>query len=137
TDEDLSPNRKFVDNEVIQLIEANNKLRLASEDRKVNWVGDEHQEMFRKMFLHIRESETYFEHMNNGQTGFEADKAFVLDLFKIEVANFPLLYNFFEEKSIHWLDDIDLSCSMVLKTIKNFEAGSDAEILDLFKDPED
>lgn len=137
TEEDVNPNTKFIENQVIALIEASNKLRLASEERKVNWVGDENQEMFRKMFLHIRESETFFEHMNNGQTGFEADKAFVLDLFKVEIANFPLLYNFFEEKSIHWMDDIDLSCTMVLKTIKNFESGADAEILDLFKDPED
>lgn len=137
TEEDLNPNRKFVDNAVIRLIEENKKLRHVSEERKINWIGDENHEMFRKLFLHLRESEVYFEHMNSEQTGFEADKAFALDLFKVEVANFPLLYNFFEERSIHWLDDIDLSCSMVLKTIKSFEEEQDGEIMDLFKDPED
>src|SRR5690606_24472762 len=91
TEEDLNPNRKFVDNCIIQKIEENKKLQLASETNKINWIGDEKQEMFRKMFLQIRESETYFEHMNNGLTGFEADKQFVLDLFKVEIANFPLL----------------------------------------------
>ncbi|HLU87039.1 MAG TPA: transcription antitermination protein NusB [Taishania sp.] len=138
TEEDLNPNRKFVDNCIIQKIEENKKLQLASETNKINWIGDEKQEMFRKMFLQIRESETYFEHMNNGLTGFEADKQFVLDLFKVEIANFPLLYNFFEDLSIHWLDDIDLACNMVLKTIKSLEsAESELVIMDLYKDEED
>ena len=137
TAEELNPNTKFIDNKVIELIEASNKLRIASEERKVNWVGDEHQEMFKKMLIQIRDSETFFEHMNNGELGFEADKKFVMDLFKIEIANSELLYHFFEEKSIHWMDDIDLSCAMVLKTIKGFEENQTFEFMDLFKDPKD
>lgn len=137
TDEDLNPNRKFVDNKIIEILENMPELRKASEGRKVNWIGDEHQEMFRKMFLHIRESEVFDAHMNNGVEGFEEDKAFAVELFKTEIANFPLLYNFFEERDIHWLDDIDLACSMVIKTVKHFEEGDGNHIMDLFKDEED
>lgn len=138
TEEDLHPNMKFVNNSIIQKIESDKKLREISELNKVNWVGDEKQEIFRKMFLHIRESETYFEHMNNENTGFEADKQFLIDLFKIEIANFPLLYNYFEELSIHWLDDIDLACTMVLKSIKTMDAETDQLlVMDLYKDEED
>lgn len=137
SEEDLNPNRKFVDNQIIEILEGSHELRQASEHRSVNWLGDDRHELFRKMFLHIRESETYFEFMNNEVSGFEEDKAFVQHLFKTEIANFPLLYNFFEEHSIHWLDDIDLACSMALKTIKSFEEGQKAEILPLYKDEED
>ncbi len=138
SDDDLNPNLKFVNNLIIQKIEESKKLTLLSEENKVNWIGDEKQEMFRKMFLHIRDSETYFEHMNNGISGFEADKQFIIDLFKVEIANFPLLYSYFEDLSIHWLDDIDLACTMVLKTIKTIDsADQDAIILDLYKDEDD
>lgn len=138
SDDDLNPNLKFVNNLIIQKIEESKKLTLLSEENKVNWIGDEKQEMFRKMFLHIRDSETYFEHMNNGTSGFEADKQFIIDLFKVEIANFPLLYSYFEDLSIHWLDDIDLACTMVLKTIKTIDsADQDAIILDLYKDEDD
>lgn len=136
-EEDLNPNLKFVDNAIIALLEENKTLRAISEERKVNWVGDEHQEMFRKMFLQIKDSETYFEHMNNGLNGFEEDKAFAIELFKIEIANSPLLYNFFEEKSIYWMDDIDLACSMVIKTIKTVEEGGQLDILPLYKEDDD
>lgn len=137
-EEDLNPNLKFVSNRIIDQLERSESLRRASEDAKINWLGDENQEMFRKMFLTIRDSETYFEHMENGAEGYEEDRAFAIDLFKNEIANFNLLYNFFEEKSIHWLDDIDLACSMVIKTIKGFEADDNqVEIMPLYKDKED
>jgi transcription antitermination protein NusB len=135
--EDLNPNRKFVDNRIIELIENHPGLRVESEKRKVNWVGDVNREMFRKMFLTIKDSETYFNFMNNGQSGFDEDKAFMVALFKEEIANSPLLYNFLEEKSIGWLDDIDLMCSMVLKTIKSFTEEGPNSILPLYKDPVD
>ena len=135
--EDLDPNLKFINNAVIRKIDECKELRRLSEERKVNWVGDEHQEMFRKMFLQIKESETYIEYMNNDQSGFEEDKTFILELFKAEIANSPIFYNFLEEKSIHWMDDIDLVCSMVLKTLKSIELEGVIEILPLYKKDDD
>jgi len=103
----------------------------------VNWVGDDHQEMFKKMLLHIRESETYFEYMNSETNSFDEDKQFAIALFKNEIANYPLLYDFFEERSIQWMDDIDLACTMVIKTIKGFTEEGEGLILKLYKDKED
>ncbi len=137
SDDELNPNMRFVNNELINMLIENKELRMISEDIKVNWVGDDHQEMFKKMLLHIRESETFFEYMNSESTGFEEDKQFALNLFKVEIANYPLLYDFFEEKSIQWMDDIDLACSMVLKTIKGFSPEGDNSILKLYKDKDD
>lgn len=137
TEEDLNPNMRLVNNKIIEIISSSSELRKLSEQRKVNWVGDEHKEMFRKMYLQIRESETYLQHMNVEEEGFEIDKAFAVDLFKNEIANFELLYNFFEEKSIQWLDDIDLTCSMVLKTIKQMEESQPLELLPLYKPNDD
>lgn len=136
-EEDLNPNRKFVDSEVIQLLQDSYSLREASEDRSVNWIGDDHREMFRKMFLQMRESETWFAYMNNELTGFEEDKNFMINLFKTEIANSSLIYHFFEEKSIHWLDDIDLACQMVIKSIKLMEEGEKFVVMPLYKDKED
>lgn len=136
-DEDLNPNRKFADNAIIQILEEQPELRHQSELRKVNWIGAEEQELFRKMYNSIRKSETYFEFMENGESGFEEDKAFMVQLFKAEIANFQLLYDYFEEKSIYWMDDIDLACSMVIKTIKIFKEGEENQILPLYKPNDD
>lgn len=138
TDEDLNPNTKFVDNKLIEALESSVELRSQSELLKVNWMGVAEQEMLKKMYKAIRESETYFEFMNNDQSGYEEDRAFLIALFKAEIANSPLLYNFFEEKSIHWMDDIDLACSMVIKTLKGFNEWDEiCTILPLYKDEKD
>lgn len=137
TDEDSNPNRKFVDSAIVDILEKQPTLRVHSEQRKVNWVGDENQEMFRKIYAQIRESEVYDSYMNNEISGFEEDKAFAIALFKAEIANSEILYSHFEDANIHWIDDIDLACSMVVKTLKNFEEGQDPTILPLYKDKDD
>lgn len=137
TQEDLNPNLKFVRNQIFSALENNIELRKLSEQHKISWVGDANREMFKKMQHQIKESELYFTYMNDETLSFEDDLQFAVNLFKTEIANFSMLYNFFEEKSIHWLDDIDLACSMVLKTIKTSTPEGSLNILPLFKDPED
>ncbi|MDG2464689.1 MAG: transcription antitermination factor NusB, partial [Crocinitomicaceae bacterium] len=87
-------------------------------------------------FLVIRESETFFDYMNNGEDSFEDDLAFTVELFKEEIANSELLYNHLEELDIHWIDDIDLLCSMVVRTIKGF-TEKEQNIFPLYKDEKD
>ncbi len=130
-------NDRFVQNKVIALITENTELREASEKNKVNWIGDEHREMFKKIMLQIRESELFFNYMQSETNTFEEDKNFIIALFKAEIANSQLIYNFFEEKSIHWMDDIDLACGIALKTIKQTTEDGAITIHPLFKDPED
>lgn len=136
TKEDLYPNLKFVDNKIISLIIDSVDLSQLSENRKINWDNDEKREIYRKIFIEIEKSEVYFEHMNNDEKGFEADRNFLIQLFKAEIANSPLIYDFFEDEDIHWMDDIDLACSMVIKTIKNTKEDS-FDIMPLYKANDD
>jgi N utilization substance protein B len=133
TEEDLNPNLKFITNSIFKKIQDSTPLRKESELHKANWVGAEKQEIFRKLFLQIQESELYFEYMNDSESSFENHKAFAVNLFKSEIANSELLHHFFEETSIHWMDDLDHTCSMVLKTLKSSEENSEFSILPLFK----
>jgi N utilization substance protein B len=135
--EDLNPNLKFVSNRLFKVLDESKNLRKISEEHKVNWVGDEHQEMFKKIFHQVKESEIYFTYLSDEEDSFEKDLEFALALFKTEIANSPLIYNYFEEKSIHWMDDIDLSCSMILKTLKTAKENEELSVLPLYKDPED
>ncbi len=136
TKEDLYPNLKFVDNKIISLITNSVDLNQLSENRKINWDNDEKREIYRKIFIEIEKSEVYFEHMNNDEKGFEADRNFLIQLFKAEIANSPLIYDFFEDEDIHWMDDIDLACSMVIKTIKNTKEDK-FDIMPLYKANDD
>lgn len=133
SDEELNPNMKLVNNRVLVALEGHSILSRESNESRAIWEGAEDKEIFRKVFLAIRESETYFSYMNNGEDSFEDDLSFVIELFKEEIANSEILYSHFEEMDIHWIDDIDLMCSMVVKTLKNFTTDS-FDILPLYKD---
>lgn len=137
--EDLNPNRKFVDNLIFKHLTLNVDLKRNSEKHKINWVGAVENDLMKKLFLHLTETSIYSEYMNNGQKSFEDDRQFALSIFKTEIANFELLHDFYENKSIYWIDDIDLVCSMVLKTIKLIPENGDINmpILTLYKDEED
>jgi N utilization substance protein B len=135
--EDLDPNTKFVDNKVLELLSDNRNLLAESSKRKLNWMRD--QDLVRKIFNDIRNSELYTKYMNDPGRGFDMDQDFLVHLFKEEIANSETLLNHLEEMSINWMDDIDLVCSTVIKTIKGFNPNSDefAKLSPLYKDPED
>ena len=139
SEEDLKPNMKFVNNAIFQHFAKNKTLRTKSEELKVNWGGAVKNDLMRKLFVHISNTEEYIQYMSSDSSTFEEDKKFAVDIFKREIANFGLLHDFFESESIYWMDDIDLVCSMVLKTIKSIEEKSNenSPILPLYKDEED
>jgi N utilization substance protein B len=139
SDDDLKPNTKFVDNRIIKLLSVNDELKRQSEIKKINWGSAEKKDLMKKLFLAVSESDIYEEYMSNEADSFELDKQFLVDIFKTEIANFNLLHDFFENDNIYWIEDIDLVCSMVLRTIKSFTETSDeyTPILPLFKDEED
>lgn len=137
TSEDLNPNMRFVDNQLVNQLSNSEELHEIVKKRKVNWMGAEAQEMFRKMFNTVLESEAYVLYMSNEESGYEIDRNFMLQLFKDSVANSPWLYNFFDEKSIYWMDDLDLCCSMVLKSLKTMNPEEDFIPMPLYKDPAD
>lgn len=135
--EDLNPNRKLVDNKIIERIMGSVALQDLCQRRNVNWDSDEKQEIFRKLFIEIEKSEVYFEHMEALENDFSNAKNFLVHLFRSEIANSPLIYNFFEEEEIRWMDDIDLACSMVIKTIKMSTEEDDFDFLPLYKENDD
>lgn len=139
SDEDLNPNTKFIENKIIQLIRVNQDLKSNSEERKVNWRSAEKTDLIKKLFIAVTESEIFQAYMEKEETSLIEDKTFLIDLFKTEIANFGLLHDFLENETIYWQDDIDLVCSMVIKTIRNYtsEDNEYTQILPLFKDEED
>lgn len=137
TKEDLKPNTKLLNNHILLLLNKNIALKKNCEKLKFSWF--EERNMFKKLFKQIREQEEYIAYMSEESQTFEADKEFIIKIFKKTIVNFEPLHIYLEEKSIFWNDDLDLMSSMVIKTIKSFTSTDDefTPLLDLFKDPED
>ncbi len=137
TPEDLNPNERFVNNKLLAQLQSNRELKSLSEKGKVNWMGE--GELLRRLYRILLDTTEYQAYMAAPATDYAADKEVIIRVFKRHLINAPTLHDFFEEKSIFWVDDLDLVASMVIKTFKSFEENSDEfqPMLPLWKDPED
>ena len=137
TDEDVNPNMRFVENKLLKQLSDNRGLISLAEKHKVNWMGE--GILIRRLLKLLVETEEYQAYMSAEESDYNADKEIILRLFKRHLINDQSLQDFFEEKSIFWIDDLDLVASMVLKTFKSFDEKSDefAALLPLWKEPED
>ena len=135
TEEDLSPNMKFVDNKVLGLLAENKDLEGYVKDRQLSWSND--QELMVKFNSFLREHVVFQEYMSSTTGGFKEDQKFVVDIYKKVIPEFDLLLSELQDKSIFWgYDEIDFVLSMVIKSVKRFssKSGPADKILPLYRD---
>jgi len=115
TQSDINPNTKFVNNAIFSIISINRQLASETKNRNIAW-GNE-KEAAQKLFLKIAESKEYVTYMDSKTTSFKEDKKFISEIYREVISENEFLHHVFEEKNIHWADDIDFVNSLVLKTI--------------------
>ncbi|TAL61896.1 MAG: transcription antitermination factor NusB [Bacteroidetes bacterium] len=132
--EDINPNTKFVENKIIGILATNRRVAAESSKRKLVW--DKDSEIPQKLFAKITESEEYSAYLSTPAHDFKEDKKFISTLYRNCIAGDESLEMFFEEKNIHWADDIDFVNTLVLKTIELIpeSATDNLPIAQLYKD---
>lgn len=137
TREDLNPNTRFVDNQVLRIIAGHESLKARCRQRHIGWENE--QELVRKLLAHVKHQHYYHTYMSQEQNGFEQDRDFVIRMVKKDIVDFELLHSFYEENSIYWIDDWELVNMMLVKTLKGMEPneGRGLMLMDLFKEEED
>ena len=126
----------FIDNQLVDLIEQSKVLQKISKDRKINWEGDVENDLTKKIFKEVYQTDSYKNLLQSESTSFNDDKDALVQLYKKEICNLEKLHHFFDEKSIYWQDDLDHVSSMILKTLKSITENQELEILPLWKEDE-
>ncbi|MED5302688.1 MAG: transcription antitermination factor NusB [Bacteroidota bacterium] len=126
----------FIDNQLVDIIEQSKVLQKTSKDRKINWEGDVENDLTKKIFKEVYQTDYYKNLLQSESTSFNDDKDALVQLYKKEICNLEKLHHFFDEKSIYWQDDLDHVSSMILKTLKSITEDQELEILPLWKEDE-
>ena len=126
----------FIDNQLVDLIEQSKVLQKISKDRKINWEGDVENDLTKKIFKEVYQTDNYKNLLQSESSSFNDDKDALVQLYKKEICNLEKLHHFFDEKSIYWQDDLDHVSSMILKTLKSITEDQELEILPLWKEDE-
>jgi N utilization substance protein B len=137
TPEDLNPNRRFIDNKVIQQLNDNLAFRKYISSSKLSWIHYLHipRLIYSKMVIW----DEYLVYMNSKEINYQADKKFIIRLITELFSTSEDLLNCLEEQSIYWNDDMEYVLIMIEKTLKKFKSDSDesAELMPLFKNDDD
>ena len=136
TSQDLNPNFKFINNETFKLLEESVSLNNYLEDNKLNyWSLD--NEYVHEILKLIKESDVYASYMKSEKHSFEEDRDFVIDLFKDVVAPNEKLAEYFEDKTISWVDDIPFVNTWIVKSLNQLKPKQAFQLGNLYKDDDD
>ena len=76
--------------------------------------------------------------MSSEERGFKHDRESLVRMFRKNLINQEPFQYMLEEESIFWMDDLDLTSSMVIKTIKSIKEDDDeVELLTVWRDDDD
>ncbi len=137
TQEELNPNMRFAENRFAEQGRKNKKLQAFFNEKGLIWTEDD--TLFIKNLLEtILDSDVYKSYIKS-EDSYNSDQEFWRRVFKDIICKNEALYEFLEDKSIYWNDDMDITGTFVLKTIKRFgeEDNEDMELLPMFKSEED
>ena len=137
TYEDLHPNTKFIENQVIRQVEENEELKRYVNSKKLGW--SQKKDFLKDLYNRLVESDLFRQYMDNPDRSYEEDKTMVIQIYSHFLADYDLLYQQLEEQSIYWNDEVDQIISMIIKTLKYLKADQKTGklIFPLFKKEED
>lgn len=137
TAEDRNPNRKFINNAVLLMLEENNSLSMAIEKRKINnWQMNDDYILI--LLNDVKKNGLYKKYMSNNINDFDEDKQFVIDMFIELIAPNEKLYDYLEDNKLTWIDDIPLVNTQILKQLKQITKDEESfKVSKLYKDQED
>ncbi len=138
TSQERNPNKKFINNTILQILTENNSLSIALENRKINhWELNE--DYIQILLDSIKNSDFYGKYMANTVNNFEEDKQFILDIFTELIVPNEKLYEFLEDNKLTWIDDIPVVNTQIIKQLKQIKSAKDEafRVPKIFKDEED
>ena len=136
TEEDLSPNRKFVENKLIKKIAESSSLTLYKEAQHLdNWSKDD--EYIKIIWDLLQNSDIFSEYLISSDDSFNSDKDFVVTFFKEIVAPNVKLAEYFEGENITWVDDIPFVNTWVVRSITKQKSASVFKLGSLYKNQDD
>ena len=131
--EDLNPNRRFVESELIALIRDDSTLMGRVSRVSGIWLKNDH-DVIRKVFAELHKSEQYAKYLAAEDKGIEVDQRFVVNALNDIILNNELVHHILEERSIYWTDDLPFVATIIMGQIKS---QKDMNPTTVFKDKSD
>ncbi len=136
TYEDLNPNRKFVDNAVIRLIENSDLVNDYAAKRNLTWSQD--TDLIKSIYTSLLEKESYKSYMTSSYSSLKEDIAFIENFFIKDMQECEALDEALEDLSLMWDNDLSFVLPLVIRTISSIRPShTELKIMSKYKSPEE
>lgn len=135
TPQEANPNRKFVENKFIQLIDEDLKFLKLCNAKGLNW--SEYESFVKKLYMTISTREYFREYMESGQSSMKEDVALFRKIYEEEFEDNAVLEDILEDSNIYWMDDLAYVINVILKNMSSFEKKERVLVPDVFLKEDD
>ncbi len=123
---DKKPNRKFVENPVLKILQENKELCDLTERLELDyWKLD--SEYINILHKELIESDFYKEYLESEEDTFSHHRKFIVQVFKDIIVENEKLYDYLTDKCISWTDDIPLINTYVVNYLNKIKEDQDDE----------
>ena len=136
TEEDLNPNRKFVENLAIERIASCEAINDYCAKRGMKW--SENSDLIKNLYNILTEQSFYKSYMNNSSRSFKEDTELAANILLNILELNEQLEGVLEDQSIFWVDDLGYVLTMAARTVTSMrESHEQIKLLPKFKSEED
>lgn len=137
SDDDKTPNLKFVNNRLLHKLKTSKTLDKINHNKKLDvWAFDDEYPAL--IWEDLRQSELYLNYLKDDADTYDADKNFIINIYKQIIAPNVKLYEYYEDHKLTWMDDLPIVNTSLVRFLKFVPKHSkDLKFPDLFKNEED
>ncbi|WHT40030.1 transcription antitermination factor NusB [Myroides sp. mNGS23_01] len=137
TYEERHPNKKFIENQVLDLLSNSASISNKVEERSmVYWQRKDHY--VQSMLDEVKASQLYKDYMKSTTRSFQEDQDFIVDLYTEIIAPNDKIYDFLEDTKLTWADDFPVVNTLIQKQLRQLKNKEQAFFVPkVFKDSED
>lgn len=131
TEEEKNPNRKFAENSLAVLLDADEDFQKVFRKKKFDW--SQYDLFLKKVMTSVASKEYYAEYMASPARSLAEDCKLFTKIFEEEFVDSEELEKILEDKSLYWNDDLAYSLTWCCKTLKNLAKGESWSLIPLYQ----
>ena len=131
TEEELHPNRKFVDNALAPLLAEDPDFQKLLERKKLSW--DQDDALVHDLYETVKTRPYYAAYMADPEISLAQDVRLFKKIFETEFEDNDALWQILEDRSIYWTDDLPYALTYVIRSLDEIAATGRWEFPPLYQ----
>jgi N utilization substance protein B len=116
-------NKRFIENQIVQLLRNNNRFQKSISDNKLSW--NKEKDLLYNWFKNVvnldLDYKSYIKEKKEKKDNFTSDIKLLLHLFKDLLFKNEAFHDFMESEDLNWNEDRNIVKSMIVKTFKKLD----------------